>query len=576
MLPHFAQILADFLVSRAGVITICVLIVAVFLFLCYRFLRDLNPLSEELNKALNLVTAQPSMSDFSTCLQDFSNEIESYKTLGPFWREFYETLIFPQSQDKDQSIRNTKEVASCFNESTILAPNIDLPYYAAVPNYLTGFGILGTFMGLVAGIYRASQGLASSDAEELRHALEGLLGGASMAFWTSIVGLATSILFSWFEKRQLHGVRRLITRWNDELERRIKRITHEDLAGLQLQELRKQSDFLEEFTTHIAYNIAGALGDKMNDRLVPALEQLTHAVEEMRDHRNQTNTEMLVEIVREFKNTLTANAGEEMQALSHSLEKMNNSLRPLLQEMADVHKQFKDASQAISTHIMESYKSGSEEFAKCVVDTMNHVRTATGELGELLSNQLRLTFEQGRREFEALMGLFAERLHDLEKAGQTFRTVLNDAEITLKGLKEAVEHVNDLSQKFASVSEHLSDVSTRMQRIAQETGHTHASLQSLAAKVNDGLNQFYQVQETIKNQWHSYLSRFENVDAALNRVFIILTNGLESFAANTKDYVKALDEHTGQITTSFGGAVKELQEAIEELNEALNSRRQPS
>lgn len=568
--------LADFLVSGAGVITICVFIFAVFLFLRDRFVRQLNPLTDELNEALNLVTSQPSMSDFSTCLQDFSDQLETYKTLRPLWREFYETLVFPQSGDKDQSIRNTKEVASCFNENTILAPNIDLALYGAVPNYLTCLGILGTFLGLVAGIYRAGQGLASSDAEELRHALEGLLGGASMAFWTSIVGLVASLLFSWFEKRQLHGVRRLITRWNEELERRIKRITHEDLAGRQLQELRNQSEFLEEFTTQIAYNIADALGDKMNDRLVPALERLTHAVEEMRDHRYQTNTEMLLQVVQEFKTSLMANAGEEMQALSHSLEKMNNSLRPLLLEMADVQNQLKDASQAISTHIMESYKSGSEEFAKCMLETMNHVRTGTGELGELLSNQLRLTFEQGRREFENLMGLFSERLYDLEKAGQTFQTVLNGAENTLKGLNEAVEHVNDLPQKFASVSEQLSNVSSRMQRIAEETGHTHRSLQSLATKLSDGLNHFYQVHGTLKNQWYSYLSRFENVDAALNRVFTILTSGLESFAAKTQNYLKALDEHTAQITTSIGGAVKELQEAIEELNEALNSQKQPS
>lgn len=572
MLSDFVQVLADYLVSQGGVVSICLLIAAVFLFLVVRFYLEILPLSTELKKAVELVTAQPPMRQFGAALEDVSDQLRNYRNLGPLWREFYETLIFPQPGQQDQSIRNAKEVASCFNENTILAHNMDLPFYASVPNYLTCFGILGTFVGLVAGIYRASQGLASSDAMELRHALEGLLGGASMAFWTSVVGLAASLLFSWFEKNRLHNVRRLIARWNDELEQRIKRVTHEDLAGQQLHELQKQSVFMEEFTTKIAYNIAEALGQKMNDRLVPTLERLTHVVEEMHDHRNQTITDMLEKVVREFRSTLTAYAGEEMRALSQSLQTMNDSLRPLLQEAADVQKQMTDAAKTISNHIMESYKTGSEEFAKVMAETMDHIRTVIGSLEEFLSNQVKQTLEQGRGGVEMLINEFSERIHELREAGQTFRFMMESTAETLKGLRETVAQVNDLSHKIASILGHLSDLSDRMEKIAEESHHTHVSLQSVTTKLTEGMNQFQEVQITLKNQWQSYLSRFENVDGSLDRVFQNLMDGLEAFATKTKDYVNDLDKHTGQITSSFGSAVKELHEAIEDLYEALNSR----
>jgi len=132
--------------------------------------------------------------------------------------------------------------------------------------------------------------------------------------------------------------------------------------------------------------------------------------------------------------------------------------------------------------------------------------------------------------------------------------------------------VNDMSHKIASILGHLSDLSDRMEKIAEESHHTHVSLQSVTTKLTEGMNQFQEVQITLKNQWQSYLSRFENVDGSLDRVFQNLMDGLEAFATKTKDYVNDLDKHTGQITSSFGSAVKELHEAIEDLYEALNSR----
>ncbi len=145
MFFKFWESLSGYLVSPWGVFTLCVVIVAFFLFLLARFYRAVSPVSAELKQAVALVTAQPAMVEFSTHLQEFSEKVRRLKNLGPLWREFYETLVFPQQGEHDQFIRHTKEVSSCFNENTILAPNLDLPFYAAVPNYLTCSGILGTF-----------------------------------------------------------------------------------------------------------------------------------------------------------------------------------------------------------------------------------------------------------------------------------------------------------------------------------------------------------------------------------------------------------------------------------------------
>ena len=65
-----------------------------------------------------------------------------------------------------------------------------------MPGVLTGIGILFTFLGLSVGIF----GLDPTNAEQLTSGVKRLLGGMSLAFLTSIAGLATSLWWIWRNK----------------------------------------------------------------------------------------------------------------------------------------------------------------------------------------------------------------------------------------------------------------------------------------------------------------------------------------------------------------------------------------
>ncbi|MEP0071935.1 MAG: hypothetical protein ABJE79_04475 [Marinomonas sp.] len=74
--------------------------------------------------------------------------------------------------------------------------HLDNPKLISIPTTLVSIGVLGTFLGLVIGIQSASTGLASTDSNIARASLEDLLGGAGLAFITSLAGLALSLLFN--------------------------------------------------------------------------------------------------------------------------------------------------------------------------------------------------------------------------------------------------------------------------------------------------------------------------------------------------------------------------------------------
>lgn len=66
----------------------------------------------------------------------------------------------------------------------------------AMPGILTGTGILFTFLGLVVGL----AGLDPTDAGQLTLGVQQLLGGMSLAFLTSIAGIASALWWTWRQK----------------------------------------------------------------------------------------------------------------------------------------------------------------------------------------------------------------------------------------------------------------------------------------------------------------------------------------------------------------------------------------
>jgi hypothetical protein len=66
----------------------------------------------------------------------------------------------------------------------------------ALPNYFVGLGLVMTFLGLIAGLWFASQGMRTADMVEARAALVHLLNSATFKFLTSVAGIAMSLVVS--------------------------------------------------------------------------------------------------------------------------------------------------------------------------------------------------------------------------------------------------------------------------------------------------------------------------------------------------------------------------------------------
>ena len=319
---------ASVIVSTTGVVAAVCFISAVALGITLLMMKELIPRRSKLRAAVARLRAFNSEAEFAGGFEDFNAWAEQHPLLGHSWHEFVETLIMPRDGEHHR-ISNAVPAEDAFSRQSVLR-EVNLRFYASVPNMLTGLGILGTFIGLVAGIYLAGQGLQSPSLEEMRQALARLLNGASLAFLTSIVGLSCSLAFSGFEKRQVNKIDNLLRQWCSTLDALVHRVTPESLADESLREARKQRIQLERFNADLAMQIAVALDERIAKGLAPQVDRLIEAVEGLRTDRGESIKGTLDEIVkgmaRQFQEVFTGAAGSEMQQLAQSLKSVSEKL----------------------------------------------------------------------------------------------------------------------------------------------------------------------------------------------------------------------------------------------------------
>ncbi len=203
------------------------------------------------------------------------------KNFGRAWEEFVEMLIMPPPGSGDP-VRNTSGVSNYLNETTIIFPEVNFRFFRSVPNLLMGLGILGTFLGLAVGVGSADTGLSSGIPSEITASLEQLLSGASLAFYSYIVGILLSLIFVGIERRQSRKLHLDLYNWVDELEKHLRLITAPEIALEQLNEAEDATTQLRQFNTDLVFSIEQALEEKVAGRLTPHLEQLVESIEGLR------------------------------------------------------------------------------------------------------------------------------------------------------------------------------------------------------------------------------------------------------------------------------------------------------
>lgn len=233
------------------------------------------------------------------------------------WLVFRRSLVIEQSSwFLEPTVYASKSAADCFSFETACTSHLNFQFYRHVPSFLTGVGLLFTFLAILIGL-----GKLHANGTQIE-GLPGFINGLAGKFVTSIIGLACANFFLLLEKSSWHGLtdrhRRIVALLDEMFPQKIQghgavgrpsvstcSREYEDAGGdhaaLQgittihqrmdtmvevLQEISKSLALLRKDDLHVGRErLASTISEEVRSALVQVTEPVRIAVEELRRSR---------------------------------------------------------------------------------------------------------------------------------------------------------------------------------------------------------------------------------------------------------------------------------------------------
>ncbi|HHW17865.1 MAG TPA: methyl-accepting chemotaxis protein [Firmicutes bacterium] len=532
--------------------------------------------------------------------------------LGSPWRGL-ERCFFTVLRGDSRVRYSSVDPAEYINLDSLLGERMNRKLLSYMPSILTGWGILGTFMGLTVGL----EGLIFSghDVEALRSGIQTLLDGMSVAFTSSLWGILFSLILGWIQRVVDRGTEGRIQQLHDALCQLVPVRTPEEILGEILWQDCEQTSELKKFNEDLAISIAAALDEKMAARLTPTLEKLFVAIENL----SQTGSSELSKAIVDRANNEIADLGKTLANLSSAVSTVSEKVSVFQQEsLQKVQELLSGLESGVQTTVKEAsqqqVEAGSrmfamlEQFAQRVdssltaqASTLSNI--TSGVLGTLMEQVREMTeavktvideldartksmmaqMEGRLREVSNSMSESAQDIsqrylaetkqvqaliEELASASDAIGTIVREARSAARMLAESAAPVTSAIQQLSKVSSEFSvtqrQLFERVSQIQQEILTSQEAAQRSLASMNDMI-------ASAQNLWHTYKEGFTGLSQELSAVLSELDAGLGEYTERVNkgvaEFLKTLDQHTADITGKLAGAIEELGEDIGELLE---------
>jgi len=272
-------------------------------------------------------------------IDDLLNRPEFFP-LTAAWQHYRTQLDNRQDSDGFDTWRSVyPDLRSSFSYQRLVQTYGQRRLAEVIPPTLTAIGILGTFIGLVAGV----PDLGGLDLEQLRLHISTLLGGMSIAFNSSVVAILSSILWSVSDRLALRA-----TLFSDELipafGNSLREVVQDTLSPGVKMAMSAVERFAQEASvnqakgiTEIVESVTTGFRNTFNGRLTA----LSDAVRDMADWQTtvQANVDNLLAVLQDA----AAGQTEVLQTTTSLL----SSARDVTRDLSGYEAAISDAAQSM-------------------------------------------------------------------------------------------------------------------------------------------------------------------------------------------------------------------------------------
>ena len=516
--------------------------------------------------------------EFTEQFHTIDQKLSAIPEIKLVWQEYAETLIPPLDKIDDpayQIYRNTLRPQDFFTDKYVfrhVKPWVN-------SETLIGFGLLLTFIGLVAALTESGTAF-SGNTEEIKTALTKLLSVAGAKFLASVGGLGGSILQGMFinlrHNRSLHTLEKL----NHKLENCLQYASVERIAADQYGYAQRQTERLEQLSNEITMSLGnridtaiGSLPELIGVQMERVMKPMSEQLGNMTDGIADTNTETMKAMVDDFANSLKG-AGQ--------------------QSMDQVVAQLASLSEAM-TGTISSLNSGSESMQSGLEQAVMSLEKAAQELQASLSGGASKAAESMESSGSAMADTLSAVLTDIK----TQQAATSDA------LAKVVEKLNDASdtagermgEAFGEAALNTADAvknatdnltQTVTSGMSASISEMSSLLESAAEKVSGGLGQWAVKTDEVSNSLASMNNQLNvNKQGLLESANLVSQSstairdattsakasldGLTHVANKIAEASTAMQQTTHQSNESVSELAELVSTTVEEGNEMLES-----
>jgi methyl-accepting chemotaxis protein len=422
---------------------------------------------------------------------------KGYAHITAAWSEFRETLVLDETVSPPVQ-RNSVRPSSFFNlEDLHYGPG----FYRHLPGLFVSVGLLLTFLGLISALQAIGSGLSiEATPEEMRGALNDLLGAASAKFIMSLTGLLASILFTIVLRTSMGRVERDIHLLCARLEERLSFVSLEGVALKQLAIARGQEDsfkrigleLVEKLGEPLRKEIPETIAASIGTAMAPLLERVGKAgadgVGQMVNDLSSRFSEDVGRALSEASTQLSA-AGEKIARLS---DRMDQSSGRMGQEMESSVARLARAAEDLTARLASAAETtdgtlnaGAEKLLGIMNETLEGIRRNTSEGADAL--------REAADAMQTSADSFKERLEAAAESGSAaVRSRMETAGAEVSGAvslagKELVEAVSRSGADLLSATGSFGD-KLRQDLVAPIT-EVVEQLDQMATRLKDGSGQ---------------------------------------------------------------------------------------
>lgn len=381
------------------------------------------------------------------------------KTIVKKWNSFYENYRFNSERGNEDIVPDPLDF---FNENELVYKMGHRKIIEVIPAIFVSLGILGTFVGIVAGI---SDIKVDAGVEGIQEGIKTLLSGMNFAFYSSIAGIVISIFYQLIDRLFCYGnLVRSTEGFINELDLTLPIESDSSFLDKIFKAQQSQiEDFREFFTNVLIPNLIDGISQSIRHTLEPHLEKSNQIMEKVTESTLESQADTLSEMVNHFVDSLNQVTGDHIKDLGEALhktvewqERVHEELTGLVDELRDVA--INQAEMAKNTNELSEQMN---HYVATLSDYQDNLSTSTEKLNTItesntdLLQQINSVYTKMSNQYKEEELQFNNRLETMNQVVDKVTGLISETHSTTEQLESAMGQMHEYLDSNQRLSETL-------------------------------------------------------------------------------------------------------------------------